>query len=190
MPRGCKSRQVDLSYLVIFWKILLFSSTLRCGIHLRFRKNRKRSSKYPQSKCVGFRSNIKISLPRLQNPWKIEEAFAINSATWGRFFFRRTQTFCKHCALTISDIVMRFLPTNGERNREKYVRDRFLHFVTWSAEESDKVENYRFLENCSMEFAENRREKSVFNILSPPFIKNSKIGSENFRIFFRLYMCR
>ena len=99
-------------------------------------------------------------------------------------FFRRTQTFCKHCAVTISDIVMRFFPTNGERNREKNVRDRFLNFVTWSAEESDKVENYRFLENCSMKFAENQQKKSVSNILSPSIIKNFKIGSENLRIFF------
>ena len=41
-------------------------------------------------------------------------------------FFRRTQTFCKHCALTISDIVMRFFPTNGERNREKIQEANFL----------------------------------------------------------------
>ena len=79
---------------------------------------------------------------------------------------------------------MRFFPTNGGTNRENNVRDRFLNFVTWSAEESDKVENYRFLENCSMEFAENRRKKSVFNILSPPIIKIFKIGSENLPIFF------
>ena len=79
---------------------------------------------------------------------------------------------------------MQFFPTNRERNREKNVRDRFLNFVTWSAEESDKVENYRFLENCSMEFAENQGKKSVFNILSPPIIKNFKIGSENLPIFF------
>ena len=35
-----------------------------------------------------------------------------------------------------------------------------------------------------MEFAENQGKKSVFNILAPPIIKNFKIGSENFRIFF------
>ena len=69
---------------------------------------------------------------------------------------------------------MRFFPTNEGRNREK----------KWSAEQPDKVENYRFLENCSLEFAENQREKSVFNILSPPIIKNFKIESENLRIFF------
>ena len=74
----------------------------------------------------------------------------------GNFFFRTAQTFCKHYALTISDIVMRFFPTNGGSNREKNVRDRFLNFVTWSAEESDKVENYRFLENYSIDFDENQ----------------------------------
>ena len=65
--------------------------------------------------------------------------FALSDRHLGRFFFRMTKTFCKHCALTISDIVMRFSSTNGERNRQKNVRDRFLNFVTWSAEESDKV---------------------------------------------------
>ena len=57
----------------------------------------------------------------------------------------------------------------------------------WPSEESDKVENYRFLENCSIEFAENQQKKSVFNILSPSVMKNCKIVSENFRVFFRLY---
>ena len=81
---------------------------------------------------------------------------------------------------------MRFFPTNERRNREENLRDRFLNFVTWAAEEPDKVENYRFLENCSLEFAENQRENTVFNIISPPIIKNLKIGSENFRIIFDL----
>ena len=71
---------------------------------------------------------------------------------------------------------MRFCPTNGERNREKNVRNRFLNFVTWSAEESDKVENYRFLENCSMEFDENQAAWSLFDTLSVENIKNAKIG--------------
>ena len=47
--------------------------------------------------------------------------------------------------------------------------------------ESNKVENYRFLENCQMEFAESRRKKSVSKVLSPRIIKN---GSENLPIFF------
>ena len=50
--------------------------------------------------------------------------------------------------------------------------------------EAGKVENCRFLENCSMEFAENQQKKLVLNILSPPIMKNFEIGSENFRIFF------
>ena len=53
----------------------------------------------------------------------------------------------------------------------------------WATEESDKVENFRFLENCSMEFAENQQKKSVFHILSPPIMKKFKIGSESSRIF-------
>ena len=84
----------------------------------------------------------------------------------------------------LSDIAKRFFPSNRKRNREENGRAIFFDFVTWSAEEPDKVENYRFLENCSMEFAENQQKKSVFNILSPPIMKNFKIGSENFRIFF------
>ena len=98
-------------------------------------------------------------------------------------FFRWTVTLCSDCALTISDIAKRFFPSNRERNREENGRATFFDFVTWAAEESDKVENYRFLENCSIEFAENQ-QKSVFNIFSPPIMKNFKIGSENFRIFF------
>ena len=101
----------------------------------------------------------------------------------GNFFFRTAQTFCKHCANHFRYRHAVF-STNGGRTREKNVRGRFLNFVMWPCEESDKVENYRFLENCSMEFAENQRKKSVFNILSPPALKNFKIGSENFRIRF------
>ena len=43
-----------------------------------------------------------------------------------------------------------------EKGTEKNVRNRFLSFVTWSAEESDKVKNYRFLENCWMDSDENQ----------------------------------
>ena len=78
---------------------------------------------------------------------------------------------------------MRFFPTNGERNREKNVRGRFLNFVTWSAEESDKVENYRFLENCSMEFDENQDAWSLFDTFSAENIKNAKITIRKNRFF-------
>ena len=104
--------------------------------------------------------------------------------TLGHFFFRSSQTLCSDCVLTISDIAKRFFPSNRKTNCKETGRSTFLDFVTWLAEESDKVENYRFLENCSMELAENQQKKSVFNILSSPIIKNFKIGSENLRIFF------
>ena len=63
-------------------------------------------------------------------------------------------------------------------------RERFFDLDHGHVTEADKVENYRFLENCSMKFAENQQKKSVSNILSPPIIKNFKIESENLRIFF------
>ena len=63
-------------------------------------------------------------------------------------------------------------------------RDRFFDFDLGHVTEAGKDENCRFLENCSMEFAENQQKKSVFNILSAQVMKNFKIGSENFRIFF------
>ena len=93
----------------------------------------------------------------------------------GNFFFRWAQTFCKHYALIISDIVMQFFSTHERRNREKNVRDRFLNFVTWSAEEPDKVENYRFLQNYSMDFDKNQAAWSLFDTLSAENIKSAKI---------------
>ena len=69
-------------------------------------------------------------------------------------------------------------------NNLKLGRDRFFDFDHGHVTEAGKVENGRFLENCPMNFAENQQKKSVFNILSPQIMKNFKIGSENFRIFF------
>ena len=66
-------------------------------------------------------------------------------------------------------------------------RNRFSDFDLGHVMEAGKVKNYRFLENCSMEFAVNQQRKSVSNMISPPIMKNFEIGSENFRIF---YMCR
>ena len=85
--------------------------------------------------------------------------------------------------LTIPDIVMRFFQTNGGRNREKNVRDQFLNVVTWSAEESDKVENYRFLKNCSMDFDENQAAWSLFDTLSAENVKSAKINIRKNRFF-------
>ena len=104
--------------------------------------------------------------------------------TLRQIFFQDDQNFLQ--ALRTNHFRYRHAVFSNQRIKEqrKNVRDRFLNFVTWSAEESDKVENYRFLQNYSMKFAENRGKQLVFNILSPPIIKNFKIGSENFPIFF------
>ena len=106
-----------------------------------------------------------------------------------RFFLRTAKTLCSDCALTISDIgdiksPNGFFHQTKKRYREENGRATFFDFVTWAAEKSDKVENYRFLENCSMKFAENQQRKSVLNILSLPIMKKFKIGSKNFQFFF------
>ena len=101
----------------------------------------------------------------------------------GHFFFRSTVTLCSDCALTISDIAKRFFPSNRERNREENGRATFFDFVTWAAEESDKVENYRFLENCSMDFDENQAAWSLFDTLSAQNIKSAKIKICKHRFF-------
>ena len=58
----------------------------------------------------------------------------------------------------------------------------------WATEELDKVENFRFLENCSMEFAENQQKKSVFNIFYLQLWKTSKSGVKIFGFFSTLHM--
>ena len=58
--------------------------------------------------------------------------------------------------LTILDIGERFFAINRKRNGAKSLRATFFDFVPRTVEESDKVENYRFLENCTIEIAENR----------------------------------
>ena len=93
----------------------------------------------------------------------------------GHFFFRSTVTLCSDCAFTISDIAKRFFPSNRKRNGEENGRATFFDFVTWSAEEPDKVENYRFLENCSMDFDENQAAWSLFDTLQAENIKSAKI---------------
>ena len=82
-------------------------------------------------------------------------------------------------------------PSNRERNREENRQATFFDFVTWAAEESDNVENYRFLENCSMDFDENQGTWSLFDTLSAENIKSAKIKiSKNrfFENFFYLHM--
>ena len=84
-----------------------------------------------------------------------------------------TKICSRDCGLTILDIDNRFFATNRKINGAKSLRASFYN-----------VENYRFLQNYSIEVAENQRKKSVFNVLSPPIIKNLKIGGEIFPSFF------
>ena len=60
----------------------------------------------------------------------------------------------------------------------------FFDFGLWTVEDSDKVENNRFLENCWIDVAENQRKELVSYLLSPSIIKNFQIGSESLPIFF------
>ena len=102
---------------------------------------------------------------------------------WGRFSFRLTITPCKDCVRTISGIDLRFFAINRKRNWEKNVRGRFLNFVMWPCEDSDKVENYRLLENCSMDFDENQAAWSLFDTVSAENIKSAKIKIWKNRFF-------
>ena len=54
-------------------------------------------------------------------------------------------------------------------------RDRFFDFDHGHVREAGKVENYRFLENCSMDFDENQAAWSLFDTLSVENIKSAKI---------------
>ena len=47
------------------------------------------------------------------------------------FFFRWAQTFCKDCALTISDIDKRFFAFNRRKNGENSLRATFFDFDLW-----------------------------------------------------------
>ena len=68
-----------------------------------------------------------------------------------------------------------FLQSIEKEIEKKNVRGRFLNFVMWPCEESDKVKNYRFLENCSMDFDDNQAAGSIFDTLSAENIKSAKI---------------
>ena len=69
-------------------------------------------------------------------------------------------------------------------------RDRFFDFDLGHVTEAGKVENCRFLENCSTEFAQNQQKKSVFNILSPSIIKKIQNREWKFPDFFDFTLCR
>ena len=67
-------------------------------------------------------------------------------------------------------------------------RDRLFVFDLDHVTEAVKVEIYRILENCAIEFAENRRKNSVFHTLSPKITKKFKIGIENLPFFSTLHV--
>ena len=50
-------------------------------------------------------------------------------------------------------------------------RATFFDFDLWTSEESDKVENYRFLETGSTDFNKNRFVRATFDAFSSPVIK-------------------
>ena len=93
----------------------------------------------------------------------------------GNFFFRTTKICSINCGLTIIDIHKRFFATNIKRNGAKSLRATFFDFVPWTVEESDKVENYRFLEICSIDFDENQAACLLLDTLSAENIKSAKI---------------
>ena len=93
---------------------------------------------------------------------------------WGHFFFSLLQTFFRHSALTSSDIDKRFFASKRRRNGEHPVRFTFFDFDLWASEESDKVENYRFLETEPWDFDENRFARATLDACSSPLIKISE----------------
>ena len=53
-------------------------------------------------------------------------------------------------------------------------RATFFDFDLWTSEESDKVENYRFLETDSYDLDENRLVRATFDALSSPILEISE----------------
>ena len=54
-------------------------------------------------------------------------------------------------------------------------RDRFFDFDHGHVAEAGEVENYRFLENCSMDLDKNQATWSLLDTLSAENIKSAKI---------------
>ena len=52
-----------------------------------------------------------------------------------------------------------------------FLRATFFDFDLWAPEESDKVENYRFLETGSYDFDEKRFVRTTLDAFSCPVIK-------------------
>ena len=86
----------------------------------------------------------------------INTTFRNPLASLGNFFLRATKIYSRDYGLTILDIGKRFLATNRKRNGAKSLQATFFDFVPRTVEESDKVENYRFLEICWIDFDENQ----------------------------------
>ena len=57
---------------------------------------------------------------------------------------------------SILDIEIGHFQSKDKQKEKKNIRSQFSNFVTWSADESEVVENYRFLENSSINFNENQ----------------------------------
>ena len=55
-----------------------------------------------------------------------------------------------------------------------FLRATFFDFDLWASEESDKVENYRFLETGSYDLHENRPGRTTLDALSSPVIEISE----------------
>ena len=71
--------------------------------------------------------------------------------------------------------------------RRCYQRNEFFGFVLWSAKESDKVENYRFTENCSIEFEiKLGLFYLTFRYFSAEKIDRPKIENIDFMLYYKL----
>ena len=87
------------------------------------------------------------------------------------FSYSNLQTQGSHSAAVFEVINKRFFAKYRKINNLELGRNRFFDFDHGHATKAGEVEIYRFLENCSMEFAENNRKKSVFNILPSQAMK-------------------
>ena len=72
----------------------------------------------------------------------------------GSFSFRFMFFGGTHYAAVLQGISKRFFVTFRQMNYLKPRRDRFFDFDLGHVAEAGKVENCRFLENCSMDFDE------------------------------------
>ena len=69
------------------------------------------------------------------------------------------------------------------------LRATFFDFDLWAPEESDKIENYRFLETGSYDLDENRLVRATLDALSSPVFKISEKTGNPGIIGFRTLPC-